>query len=80
LLLFLAACASSGTASPPAAPRCSTDADCRLYSDYCGGCACRALDKTAADPACSGTTVQCLMDPCRGKSAVCAAGACTLAP
>jgi hypothetical protein len=74
------ACASSGSATPPAAPKCSTDADCRLYSSYCDGCECRALDRTAADPTCGGATVQCLIDPCQRKRAVCAAGACTRAP
>jgi hypothetical protein len=76
--LVAAACASSGGSSVPSAPRCSTDADCRLYSDYCDGCACRALDRAAVDPKCGGTIVQCLVDPCRGKQAVCAAAACTL--
>jgi hypothetical protein len=76
----MAACASSGSSNAPSSPRCSADADCRLFSDYCDGCACRALDRAAADPTCKGTMVQCLLDPCQGKSAVCAAGACTLAP
>jgi hypothetical protein len=78
--LFLAACASSGSSNPnpPPAPHCTTDADCRLFSDYCGGCACRALDRAASDPKCGATIVQCFADPCQGKQAVCAAGACAL--
>jgi hypothetical protein len=75
---LVAACASSSSSTPPPAPRCTTDADCRLYSDYCDGCACRALDRAAADPKCGGTMVQCLVDPCQGKHAACTGGACTL--
>jgi len=40
----------------------------------------RPLAAGEAEPTCSGKIVQCLVDPCQGKRAVCAAGACTLAP
>jgi hypothetical protein len=62
---------------PPAT--CRTAADCRLFSDYCTGCDCRALATGAADPTCNGPGVQCLIDPCDGKSAVCTRGACVVA-
>ena len=76
---ILSACASSGSTGP-GQPRCASDAECRLFSDYCDGCACRALAPGEAEPTCKGTTVQCLVDPCQGKRAACAAGACTIAP
>ena len=60
----------------PGAASCRTDADCRLFSDYCTGCDCRALSTGAPDPTCSGPGVQCFVDPCQGKSAACANGAC----
>ena len=78
LAALLSACASSGSTGP--GPRCASDGECRLFSDYCAGCACRALAAGEAEPTCSGKIVQCLVDPCQGKRAVCAAGACTLAP
>lgn len=86
VLAVLAACASgSGQRKDDAAPAgaaCSSDADCRLVSDYCEGCACRALATGEADPTlptCKGTIVQCFVDPCRGQRAVCTAGACVTA-
>jgi hypothetical protein len=63
----------------PGAASCRTDADCRLFSDYCTGCDCRALPTGAPDPTCSGPGVQCLVDPCQQKSAVCKNGACMVA-
>ena len=62
---------------PPSA--CRADADCRLFSDYCTGCDCRALAPGVPDPTCPGPGVQCLVDPCQGKSAVCKQGACSVA-
>ena len=58
---------------------CRTDADCRLFSDYCTGCDCRALPTGAPDPACPGPGVQCLVDPCQQKRAMCMNGACVAA-
>jgi hypothetical protein len=63
-------------ATLPAQARCITDADCRLVSDYCDGCACRALATGEADPTCGGTIVQCFVDPCQRRRAVCQSGAC----
>jgi len=59
---------------------CSTDADCRLFDDYCDGCACEALSVSSPDPFCSsGNYVQCFAQPCGGKVAVCKAGLCEVA-
>jgi hypothetical protein len=58
---------------------CRTDADCRLFSDYCTGCDCRALPPGAPDPTCPGPGVQCFVNPCMGKIAVCKSGACAVA-
>lgn len=84
---LLAACASdgkqhrgdSGVATLPARASCTTDSDCRLVSDYCGGCACRSLATAEPDPTCKGTVVQCFVDPCRGRLAVCQSGTCAAA-
>jgi hypothetical protein len=70
------ACASGSSAPGPA--RCAKDADCRLFSDYCDGCACRALAAGQGDPVCKGTIVTCLVDPCEGKQAACNAGTCAV--
>jgi hypothetical protein len=64
--------------SAPSAGNCTTDADCRTFSNYCDGCACNALGTTDADPVCTGTTVACFADPCMGKTAACVAGTCSL--
>lgn len=58
---------------------CRTDADCRLFDNYCDGCACNALSTTSPDPVCTGTTVACFAQPCMGKTAVCKAGVCQVA-
>jgi hypothetical protein len=83
LLCVLAACASGAGQrkddAAPAAAACATDADCRVVSDYCEGCACRALASSEADPTCKGTLVQCFVDPCQGQRAVCKSGACVTA-
>lgn len=60
----------------PARGVCEVDADCRLFSDYCTGCDCRPLANKDPDPICEGPGVQCLVDPCAQKVAVCAAGRC----
>ena len=61
----------------PAAGACTTDADCRLFADYCTGCDCRVLAKDDKDPTCDGPGVKCFADPCMKKTAVCEAGKCT---
>ncbi len=57
---------------------CATDADCRLFSDYCTGCDCRALSTSAPDPVCSGPGVRCFADPCLNHAAVCQGGSCVV--
>lgn len=63
-------------------PECATAADCRLYSDYCSDpgqlCTCVPLAKTAPNPACSGGTGSCFINPCNGKSVDCVGGKCVL--
>ncbi|HKU37193.1 MAG TPA: hypothetical protein VJR89_03580 [Polyangiales bacterium] len=61
---------------PVPKPECVTDADCRLFSDYCEGCNCVALGDGEPDPKCSGNVVQCLVDPCRNLQARCEYGSC----
>ncbi len=56
----------------PEGPCCEEAADCRIFSDFCDGCACLALPVDAPDPVCAGDLVSCLVDPCLGAAAVCA--------
>jgi hypothetical protein len=65
--------------SSVAGPPCRLDSECRLFSDYCTGCDCRALLKADKDPLCSGPGVRCLADPCRNHTAVCRDGKCQAA-
>jgi hypothetical protein len=53
---------------------CRTAADCRMFSNYCGGCTCDALAKGATAPICDAGMVSCLLDPCANHSAACSAG------
>jgi hypothetical protein len=65
----------------PAAPdpvRCKSDVDCRLVAHMCTGCDCLALAREDPDPVCPGEGVQCLVDPCRERRAVCRDGGCEL--
>lgn len=79
----VASVAASSSAAPsasaaPAAPAkaCAKDADCTLFSDYCGGCTCRGLGPGDGQPRCPGKPVQCLVDPCLRKVAACDGGRC----
>jgi hypothetical protein len=57
---------------------CRSDADCRLFADYCTGCDCRALSTKESDPTCPGpSAVRCLADPCATLTAVCINGSCS---
>lgn len=56
---------------------CTTDSDCRAYSNYCGGCGCEALSSTEGDT-CSKPDTQCLVDPCMNQAAACVNTQCTL--
>jgi hypothetical protein len=82
-----AATAAPGSGTPPVASgaagggaACTTDADCRTFGSYCADapCTCKALAKSAPDPACSGTKVECFAAPCMGKAAACQGGRCEL--
>lgn len=79
----VASVAASSSAAPsasaaPAAPAkaCAKDADCTLFSDYCGGGTCRGLGPGDGQPRCPGKPVQCLVDPCLRKVAACDGGRC----
>ena len=65
-----------GDAAAGTPATCRQDADCRLFSDYCTGCDCRALAREEKDPGCSGPGVRCLVDPCQNKAAACQGGKC----
>lgn len=69
-------CACVPNTTPPSG--CTTDADCRTFSDYCTGCACDALSTSQPDPVCTGPGVRCFADPCGGQTAVCLNGSCSL--
>jgi hypothetical protein len=61
-------------AFPTCPPQCATDADCRTFSDGCGGCNCRALGAKQPDPKCAGAFAACFADPCATKVAACDVG------
>jgi hypothetical protein len=69
-------CEAKGRRAYCVADKCTTDADCRLFDNYCDGCACDALLATSPNPFCAGTQVQCIRQPCGGLTAVCKAGVC----
>jgi hypothetical protein len=80
LTAFLASCAtaeSHESLSEGFGGACTVDADCRLESDYCLGCDCRALAKEQKLPKCTGPGVRCLLDPCKDKMAICKDARCT---
>jgi hypothetical protein len=63
---------------PTPTPECASDKECRLFSNYCGGCECLALSSSEPDPICKGTLVACFVDPCRNQEASCVQGQCVL--
>lgn len=63
---------------PTPRPECSSDKECRLFSNYCDGCECTALSTVEVDPVCKGNIVACFVDPCRGAEAQCVRGQCVL--
>jgi hypothetical protein len=73
----------SGPRCVPQPAECTTDADCRLEANYCGGCSCLALATGESGPSCS-DPVQCFAEPCSvsGNVASCVNGQCaaTAAP
>lgn len=68
--------------SPDATPieACQVDSDCRLFSDYCGGCYCRALGPNERQPTCKVGVVACFVDPCRNLESHCESGRCIARP
>jgi len=64
--------------TPTPGPACETDADCVTFSSYCKGCGCLALKKGTKPPKCPSKPVNCLVDPCRGRSVSCQAGQCVV--
>jgi hypothetical protein len=60
------------------APECSTDAGCKLWDNYCGGCTCLALPLSGSGPTCT-NPVNCFAQPCFQSTAVCQAGKCVAA-
>jgi hypothetical protein len=66
-------------ACDPPGKECRADADCRAFSFMCTGCDCLALGPSDPAPVCPGPGVQCFVDPCLNKKAVCQAGQCVIA-
>jgi len=56
---------------------CRINNHCDTFSSYCGGCKCLALKQGDVGPRCT-KTVNCLVDPCLGKQAVCNNGQCKI--
>lgn len=56
---------------------CRTEADCVLWDNYCGGCACDALGHNQRPVTCE-NPVNCFARPCEGKVAKCELGRCSL--
>lgn len=71
----------SGPRCVPQQAECSTDSDCRLEDNYCGGCSCLALATGESGPTCS-NPVACFAAPCAvsGNVAACVNGQCTAVP
>ena len=67
---------AEAAAAEPKAVACQVDADCVTHSNYCGGCRCDALPKGDEPDKCPGKLVSCVMDPCRGRAALCKGGRC----
>ncbi len=61
---------------PPQGSQCTVAGDCQLVDNYCGGCYCDALPTKSSEPKCNKGMVQCLIEPCRGKTAKCSSGQC----
>jgi hypothetical protein len=55
---------------------CAHASDCRVLSDFCGGCNCLALGTSDPNPTCPTPPVSCLRDPCDGLAAACDNGHC----
>ena len=63
----------------PVPSECTSDADCHLEDNYCGGCNCLALASGETGPTCT-DPVQCFAQPCGfGQTAACVGGQCVVA-
>ncbi len=74
--------ASGGAARCERTPgACRADADCNLYDNYCGGCACNPLGYNQRPVTCE-RPVMCVRQPCGGLVARCdtSTGRCQAAP
>ncbi len=67
----------SGPRCVPLPAECTTDADCHLEDNYCGGCYCVALANGESAPSCT-DPVQCFAAPCSVSDSVaaCVDGQC----
>jgi hypothetical protein len=65
---------------PPPPTTCKVDSDCHLVTGLCGQapCACDAHLVGQPELACAPAPVECLVDPCGGKRAVCVSGKCAV--
>ena len=68
----------SGGSGSPAPKPCSTDAACKVQSDTCTGCDCRATLAGESLPVCPGPGGRCFADPCMNKKAACQKGRCVV--
>jgi len=57
-------------------PECSNDSDCTVEADYCAGCDCAAINVDEQVAECPAVPVQCVMDPCLHRKAVCKNSRC----
>jgi hypothetical protein len=69
-----------GAHNPSRRATCYSDADCHVAANYCDGCECVVLGPGESLPKCTGTPVQCFVDPCRGVEAHCDNGHCGSGP
>jgi hypothetical protein len=65
-------------AEPGTSTACTTDDDCRTFSDACPNCSCRPFAKKSPDPKCPGPRSTCLIDPCTGLRTICRNGNCMI--
>jgi hypothetical protein len=71
-------CVGGFDSCQPGKTECSSDADCHLEDNYCGGCNCLALPKGESGPICK-DPVQCFAQPCGfGQVAACVSGQCVV--
>jgi len=64
------------SAPAPVATGCTSDDQCQIVDDMCGGCRCVALAASDVAAKCPTAPVQCFVAPCLGRHAVCRLGEC----